>query len=601
MLDSVKAAAHLRTTDPTMQIKPLHYALLLLLLLLTACDRGESVAEATSPTAGADLILINGDIYTVDQGIPRAEAFAVTDGRFALIGNNADVRTVAGENTTVLDAAGATVTPGFIDGHTHIDAGVALITGVDLTDIVDKQEWLEEIAAAVANLAEEQWLLGGAWNHLLSDGVLPSKEMLDEVAPDNPVLLWDIDHHSAWVNSKALALTGITAETPVPPGGHIILNESGEPNGILLEAAGMMLEERPDITAAMTKIDGLASTTAFINSLGITGVHDMSLRPETLESFMQIMEDDRLTLRMWNGSIAYGADDIAALVQRRESVRARIEHHRNTLTADPGPLYAMGYVKTLVDGVFSTRTALLSAPYSDLPDTVVQPWSTPEQMIPLIRAANKADFAVSIHAIGDQGVSDVLDSYAAVSERASHPNRMEHLELVAADDLLRLKALNVVASMQPLHFSCCVGLYVIDRVGEQRLREQGFLWQPMLEHGIDLVLGSDWPTASMDPLKQLDGAQKRTTTIDGVIKQWNDGKHALTFEQALYGYTQAPANITPWKNEIGSISVGKRADFVILDKTVARSGIRDLSQVSVSTTYFNGKPVYTKAPSVTED
>ena len=186
--------------------------------------------------AAPDLIVINADIYTVDPDAPRVAAFAVEDGRFTAIGSNADVRALADGDTRIIDAGGNTVTPGIIDGHSHVSGNSPAVAGVDLSYVVEKDEWLQLIEEADQRMAEGEWLTGGYWDHTLSDAVFPTKEMLDEVVPDRPVFLNHIDGHYAWVNSLALDLAEVTKDTPVPPGGEIVIDEStGEPTGILLE------------------------------------------------------------------------------------------------------------------------------------------------------------------------------------------------------------------------------------------------------------------------------------------------------------------------------------------------------------------------------
>jgi len=230
----------------------LHFVYLIVAsLLLVACGADTDTNPVQQSAPPVDLIVINADVRTVDPTTPIAEAFAIADGRFVSVGTTSEIRSLAGSNTRVIDAGAVTVLPGLIDGHTHLVSGSGLAVGVDLSEIEDKDEWLRIIAAKAATLDDGEWILGGAWDHNLSDGVLPTREMLDRVAPDNPVLLRDIDGHSSWANSLAIELAGVTADSPVPPGGQILVDpESGDLTGIFLESAASLFANAPGMADA---------------------------------------------------------------------------------------------------------------------------------------------------------------------------------------------------------------------------------------------------------------------------------------------------------------------------------------------------------------
>jgi hypothetical protein len=216
---------------------------------------------------------------------------------------------------------------------------------------------------------------------------------------------------------------------------------------------------------------------------------------------------------------------------------------------------------------------------------------TKEQLANLIATAHKYDFPVAVHAIGDEGVSWVLDGFAASRPKPGMiRDRIEHIEVVTPDDVQRFRELGVAASMQPHHATCCVGNYVIERVGRERMPNT-YAWRSMLDNDIPLVLSSDWPTSPLNPLIQMADTIHRETRIDGVVRPWDEG-NTLTFEEALHGYTQAAANMTSWADEIGSITVGKWADFVILDERLPDNVDRALENRQVTATYLAGQKVY---------
>ena len=577
--------------NPINRINPaLYVCACVLALLASACsEQPDAVDEAPGP----DLIVINADVRTVDSTMPIAEAFAITMGKFVAVGSTGEIQNLARDNTEVIDAGGVTITPGLIDGHTHLLMGSGLAVGVDLSEIEDKSEWLRIIRDKAQSLPEGAWILGGAWDHNLSDGVLPTKEMLDSVAPDHPVLLRDIDGHSAWANSLAIELAGVTADSPVPPGGEIVVDpNTGDLTGIFLESAGGLFGDSPGMAEATDPVVGIKAAVALANSLGITAVHDMS---NNFDEFLSVFDDGDLTLRVWQGARPpritdrSPSDIYAEMAAERERVRMHVAG--NPQTASMGILFDIGYTKLMVDGVLSTYTALMKAPYSDNPDAVAEAFVTQEQLNSLIAAAHDNGFPVAVHAIGDEGVSWVLDGFAESPTPAGVlGDRIEHIEVVTPDDVERFESLGVTASMQPHHATCCVGNYVIDHIGRDRL-PNAYVWRSMLDSDIPLVLGSDWPTSPLNPLIQMADTIHRETRIDGVVRPWDEG-NALTFEEALYGYTQAGANMTSWSDQIGSISVGKWADFVILDEKLPADVDRALENRQVAATYLAGKRVY---------
>lgn len=559
-------------------------------LLLPACSRQP---EAVDRSPGPDLIVINADVRTVDSTRPNAEAFAVTAGKFVAVGSSGKIEDLAGENTEIIDARGVTIIPGLIDGHTHLVGGSELAVGVDLTEIEDKDEWLRIIREKARSLPDGAWIIGGAWDHNLSDGILPTKEMLDAVASDNPVLLEDIDGHTSWANSLAIKLAEITADSPVPPGGEIVVDrESGEPSGIFKEGASSLFRGAPGLAEAYDVKAGIKAAVKLANSLGITSVHDMS---ENFDVFLSVLDDGDLTLRVWQGarpprgSEAEPSDIFADMSQERHRIRKHVAALEQTESM--GTLFDIGYAKLIIDGVLSVHTAMMKEPYSDDPHAEAEPFVTKDRLNAMIAAAHEYGFPVAVHAIGDQGVSWVLDGFAESNARPGGlANRIEHIEVVTPDDVERFASLGITASMQAHHATCCVGNYVIDRVGRDRL-PNAYVWRQMLDSDVDLVLGSDWPTSPFNPLIQMADTMHRETRIDGVIRPWDEG-NTLTFEEALYGYTQAGANMTSWADEIGSITVGKWADFVILDERLREDVGRELEDRQVTATYLAGRRVY---------
>lgn len=560
-----------------------------LALGLAVTVSGPALAQAQV----ADLILVNGDVRTSDPAHPQAQAFAVKDGRFMALGSDADIRKLAGPSTKVVDAGGVTVTPGFIDGHTHLTGGVDMVQGVDLSYIPDKATWLKKIAERSAQLPPGEWLVGGGWDYTLGEGVYPTKEDIDSVVKDRPVYLQDIDGHSHWANSKALELAGITAKTPVPPGGEIVLDpKTGEPTGILKEGANDLFDNLPGLRKGdAERREGLRQTIKYANSLGLTGAHDMAGRDDLFD-YLSLAEKGDLTVRIWFGQFSSDPADIPQAVNDRAAIDRALA--AAPATRQWGPTLKFGYIKSIIDGVLSTHTAVMAADYSDRAGWRGEPFRTQAELEAIIGTANKAGFPMAVHAIGDGGVHTVLNAYekAAAPLPAGLHNRIEHIEVILPPDIARFKSLGIVASMQPNHATGTIGKYITERVGPAR-ENYAYVWQKMLQTGTPVVFGSDWATSPLSPLTQVNDAVFRESPFGLGNGPWHP-ENAVSFDQALFAYTQAGANMTPWASEIGSITPGKWADFVLIDGKLATPLDRTIRQRSVRATYLAGKPVYEK-------
>lgn len=547
-----------------------------------------------SAMAAPDLIVLNGDVYTVDPAQPRVQAFAVEDNRFSAVGSNGAMLALADSNTRVVDAQGKTVTPGLIDAHSHVSGNAPVVAGVDLAYVVDKADWLDLIEGADKRLAAGEWMTGGYWDHTLSDGKYPTRQMLDRVVSDRPVFLTHIDGHYGWANSRALELAGITADTPVPAGGEILLDpETGSPTGVFLEGAmGVVRNVIPERSDALRR-EGLAKMQEYANSFGITGLHQMG----SLDDYLSIVESGDPTIRVWYGHLTVNGDvdsvderiDEALQISADTARRVAATQKEQTL----GPLLNAGFVKLMNDGVLSAHTAVLMDAYNDRPEWRGEYIMEPGDLAMVVDKVTAAGLPVAIHSIGDAAVRASLDAFeAARNNTVPVPNRIEHIEIVHPDDLPRFRELGVVASMQPNHCTNAIG-YVPDRVGAER-EGRAYVWQSMLDGGATLVFGADYPTSPLSPLVQLSDAMFRESPFGFAGgKAWHP-EESVSFDQALRAYTQAAADITPWKYQVGSISVGKWADFVVLSDKVPEPMDQSFRSLVVEHTYFAGREVYSR-------
>ena len=549
------------------------------------------LGRETAPKA-AELVVLGATIVTASAAAPEATALAIRDGRFLAVGSAEDVAPLIGPETRRIDAKGRTLLPGFVDSHSHLLSGAGLATGVDLTEIEDQHAWLRIIAARAASLPEGTWILGGAWDHNLSGGAFPTREMLDAVTPRHPVLLRDIDGHSAWANSKAIELAGVTANAPVPPGGKILLDDDGEPNGIFLEGAMGLFARAPGMREATDPVAGLRAAIQLANRFGITTLHDMS---GDLDAFLTLVRRGELSTRIWLGAFVTPRVDLSAAEQIAAAAaeRTRIDEALSAIDvpAFPGPMLTLGFTKFVVDGVLSSYTALLASPYSDDPTADPEAFLSRERLEAQVAAAVAARFAIATHAIGDRAVTMALDAYAGHPPEPGIPgHRIEHIEVIEPGTVARFKALGVAASMQPHHATCCVGSYVIDRIGKARI-PYAYAWRSFQDAGVPLLFSADWPTSPLSPLVQIADAMERRTMRAGKEQPWDTGQQ-MTFEEALIAYTRRGAEYTSWQASIGEIAPGRLADFLLLDRKLDTSDARDVRGAAVVETYLGGKRVF---------
>ncbi|MXW38905.1 MAG: amidohydrolase [Acidobacteria bacterium] len=534
-----------------------------------------------------DLVVRGGAIHTADARNPVAEALAVRDGRFVFVGDAREAERWIGEATDVIELNGRAVIPGLIDGHVHLESGLSLIRGVDLTGIADRDEWMRRIAARAAELGPGAWIVGGRWDHTLSGGEFPSLEELDPVTPENPVLLSDIDGHTAWANSLALEIAGVDATTPDPPGGRILRYASGDPTGILLETAGGLVEEHVPPLSSDEEREILRQTFRAAARLGLTGVHTMA-GLDRIPAYVGFGADGELPLRVWYG--AFGAEDrVDELAGARDDARSALA----TVTAERGPTFEVGYAKLMADGVLSARTAALLAPYADALDESGFMVTEFDDLAGAVTRIHEAGFPVAIHAIGDRAVRVSLDAFERAASSGPRPglaDRIEHIEVLDPEDAPRFEELGVLASFNPHHCITGIDVYNTDRLGESRAA-WSFAWGAVRDAGATLVFGSDWATAPLDPLRQLYAATVREKPAGGPPGGWYPGQR-VSWREALTAYTLAPAAASGWDGEIGSIEVGKWADFVVLNAAVPDPPDASILDLRVDSTWLGGASTY---------
>ena len=548
-----------------------------------------SILLTAQVTANPDVIVINADVRTSDKSNGRASAFAVKDSKFIAVGNTEGILSMAGDSTKIIDANGNTVVPGFIDSHTHLSSGAKIVTGINLSEIREKAVWLEMIKERVKTMQPGEWLLGGRWDYTFENKGYPTRWELDAVAPNNPVALSDIDGHSMWVNTMAIELSGIEADSEVPMGGQIVLNEEGVPTGILLEGAMELVWQNEsyvrDSDLARNEIEQVID---YATSLGITSVHDMSSRIE-LNKYKELAADQKLNLRIfWGEHSKFSQEDDST--NQNNLIYQLIDQYK-VHDDEFGPMIEYGFIKYVIDGVLSTHTAALVDPYTDRPDVIGEPFYIQNELNFLVKRANSLGMPVAIHAIGDRGVQMALNAFE-FSDHLNLANRVEHVEVIQPGTVERFRELNVTASMQPNHGTGVIGKYITPRIGSER-EKFAYVWNDFLKGGVRLALSSDFATSPFSPLVQLFDAVFRESPSGLYDGAWYP-EQRISFDEALYAYTQIGADLSGWGEEIGSITKGKWADFVILDQRLNDPVGRELKDTLVSSTFFAGKEVYSK-------
>lgn len=545
-----------------------------------------AAALATAPLmadAAGVTVLTATRIHTMDTAQPRVEAMAFDDeGRILALGARAALLEAypAAER---LDVGAATVIPGLIDAHGHV-AGLGFDQmRANLVGAPNKQDVLQRLADFAATLPEGAWLLGSGWDQNdWPEKTFPTAADLDAAFPDRPVWLTRIDGHAGWANSAAMAAVGrdLSGEWQ-PDGGRIVRDGQGAATGVFVDAAMGLVEAEvpaPD-DATVERALGLGMRSAVAH--GLTGVHDAGVSLAQLQSYRRLADRGEVPLRI-NAMAAGDGDALAMLC-------------RDGLYRHPSGRLQMRSVKFYIDGALGSRGAAMLADYSDDPGNRGLLMVAPEQFDEAVAKAAGCGVQVATHAIGDRGNRVVLDAYAETlaGHGATRRWRIEHAQILASADLPRLARLGVIASMQPTHATSDMP-WAEDRVGADRI-QGAYAWRELRDSGARLALGSDFPVESVDPRLGLYAATTRTDAGGQPAGGWHPEEKLTAFE-ALRGFTLDAAYAGFAEDEVGSLEVGKRADFVVLAQDPLAIPPERLRELPVQATYVDGRPVWRAGP-----
>lgn len=577
--------------DPAVR-RSLRYTLLLAAgLVLAACSERETAeppretrAADDAPDRRADTVFINGSVYTVDGRRGWASGVAIAGGRIVYVGTDQGARERAGEGTRIIDLGRRMMLPGFQDVHIHPISGGIEAAACDLNDLDTLEEYLAAIERYAGENPDEEWILGGGWSmSVFGPGANASRELLDEIVPDRPVYLTSADGHSAWVNSKALEIAGITADTGNPADGVIDRGPQGEPLGSLHEGAMYLVSRHTPEVNLETRTAGLRYAVDMLNEYGITSIQDASVDRDSLETYRALDERGELTLRVvgaqwWDRQ--RGPEQIPELEELRREY-------------DGGRIRA-GTVKIMQDGVMENFTAVMLEPYLGT-DTRGIPMVPPEALKRAVTELDARGFQVHFHAIGDGAIRQSLDAIeAALRANGDNDNRhhISHLEVIHPNDMPRFRRLGAVANFQPLwaYADSYITDLTIPFIGPERSR---WLYPIASVHrrGGMIAFGSDWSVSTANPFHQIETAVTRMGAEGDTTEPFLP-EQRIELPLALAAFTINAAYVNHSEADTGSIEAGKYADLIVLDRNLFDIPPEEISQTKVLLTMLEGEVVY---------
>eukprot|EP01114_Cavostelium_apophysatum_P017186 TRINITY_DN5043_c0_g1_i1.p1 TRINITY_DN5043_c0_g1~~TRINITY_DN5043_c0_g1_i1.p1 ORF type:complete len:621 (-),score=164.77 TRINITY_DN5043_c0_g1_i1:38-1900(-) len=547
----------------------------------------------------ASVVVINSRVWTGDDSHPWAEAFAIKGNRIFDIGTTRHIKKFIGERTRVLDGSTGNfklVTPGFFDTHIHLMRGGFALLGPQLREAMNKKEFQSIMKKFVDGIPKGKWVREGNWNHENWGGVLPDHTWLDEVTPNNPVIINRMDGHTVLVNKLAMQIANITAATPDVEGGTILRDKQGNPTGILKDnAMYLVFRHMPPVTSA-EEDEAFAAAQEYVLSNGVTTAHHIGIFAEArkdMEAFERAHKAGSLKLRIY-----FAADyaDWKEIKERIDYEGVGDDHLR------------IGNLKTFVDGSLGSKTALMFEPYTDGSiDSNVRTdvhltheflnqhglvVTEEDQLLQWVLGSDAAGLQSSIHAIGDRANNILLNIYEkviAINGPKDRRFRIEHAQHMKDEDMARLKKLGVIVSMQPYH-AIDDGVWAEKVLGKERIKNL-YPFKSLFDNNATVVFGSDWFVAPPNPMQGIYAAVTRAT-LDGKNPDGWTPEQKITVEQSMRAYTRDAAYSSFDEHHKGTIKKGYLADFVLLDTDVFEVDPKKLWDAHPVATYVDGRPVW---------
>jgi hypothetical protein len=556
--------------------KVLSFLSITLMIMSASCNKHEK----------ADLVILNGKVLTIDESNPMAEAIAVKGELIIAIGTSEKIKGwIEKEKTEVIDAAGRLVIPGFNDAHVHF--GPLDPDYIEFRYTTDPGVITEKVRVQVSGTKPGVVIRGGHWEHEMFIGKKwPTKELIDKVSPNNPVLLSRADGHSVLVNSYVLKMSGITKDTPNPFGGEIQKDAvTGEPTGILKDAAmdliktGDVKTERSPAEQASREWQGYLLAMKEARQFGVTSLQNAGAAD--FEAYERLQKEGRLTSRIDIGEPLTGD---SVVLSKYLEIKAKYPKEGNWIR--------FGYLKAFADGSMGSGTALMFKPFSDVPASSGLAMWPYEELEKMVLAADKAGFQIGIHAIGDKANNWALNAFEKaeqVNGRHDSRNRIEHAQTLQNSDIPRFVQLGIIPSMQPTHCITDKRFYE-KRVGIERCRE-AYVWRSLINEGSILAFGTDYQVEPLNPMEGLYAAVTRKDRLGEPGDGWFP-EQKLTMEEAIKYYTYGSAYAQFMDDRKGMIRKGYLADIVIVDKDLLTIPENEIMKTKVDYTIVGGKVVY---------
>lgn len=527
----------------------------------------------------ADLVLRDGDIYTIDPDRPKASALAVRGTRIVAVGDTSDIEPYIGKDTEVIDLTGASASPGLTDAHCHLYGLGAALASIDLRGSRSPEAAARRVAKAAANAPADAWLVGRGWDqNRWPKQAFPTARMMDAAVKRQPVAVRRIDGHALWVNSAALKSAGITRKTKDPDGGKIVRDRRGRPTGVFIDAAMALVEKHIPAPTETVIEERILAATDMALAAGITTVHEMGIPDEVAQVYRRLAKEGRLQIRVY----AFLSGDV--------EVAQTLSDRRPDVDRTGEAMFVMRSIKLFADGALGSRGAALLGPYADDAQNTGLWVTSPADLERAVMAATAAGWQVGIHAIGDAGNRAVLDAFAAAI--AAHRSddlrlRVEHAQVLAAEDIGRFAKLDIIASMQPTHATSDMS-WAEARLGAERMRG-AYAWRSLLDSGARVAAGSDFPVEQVSPLLGIHAAVNRTDAQGKPQGGWYP-EQSMELEEALEAFTQEAAYASFVDAHRGRLKPGFVADITVYDRKLA--GDDSLRETRIARTIVGGKTLY---------
>ncbi|APE07751.1 amidohydrolase [Alteromonas sp. RW2A1] len=480
---------------------------------------------------------------------------------------------------STIDGGGKVMLPGLIDAHGHLLGLGANLLEVNLRESTSAANAAKMVADYAFANTTQQWITGRGWNQeLWSDRAFPTAKDLDSVVSDRPVVLTRVDGHAAWVNSKAMEIAGITKDTQSPVGGEIIKDAEGNPTGVFIDNASMLIEKHLPSASNAVYQQQLDAASEHLLANGITSMHDAGISRDVYDFYLKESVESELAIRIY--AMVSATDPELSTMLGNGTIRDKDDY-----------LYIRS-VKAYGDGALGSRGAALLAPYSDAPHQHGLLLTQPEDMTNLFTTVIGAGFQLNYHAIGDKANHVALNEFESTFKRIGGSelrNRIEHAQVIAPDDLARFSDLKVLPSMQPTHATSDKNM-AEDRIGKDRMKG-AYAWKTLLNSGIALPLGSDFPVELANPFYGLHAAVTRQDRDNQPVKGWY-AHEALSIEQAFKGFTLDAAYAGHMEDTLGTLTEGKWADFILVDQDIFTIEPKHIWKTKVLSTYVAGEQVF---------